>query len=276
MRTALNMSRKILIIGSGSYLAHNWISSCNAAQFLSARHRQIGDVGLLDGIDTAVNFLAHSDVDRRILSDGELPEARIATWLKKTSIHLIQLSSRRVYATSEIGLNESSDVKPISIGGINKMLGEECLRKHIAPERLSILRLGNIFGLERDPRRSTFFTTALESLKTRGVITLNVAPTTRKDFLPVEAFCRHLSAFVDVPVQGVFNIGSGIATKVSDVCRWVILGYGQGRVVCKGHSPIDEFVMDCSKFEAQYKLTCDLSCIKAAAVAVGKALADET
>ncbi len=78
-------------------------------------------------------------------------DLRMARRIGGRADRLLMLSSRKVYAPAAGPLAESAPVAPADGYGRDKLAAEQRLRERLG-ERLTVLRLANIFGYERDRR----------------------------------------------------------------------------------------------------------------------------
>ena len=91
------------------------------------------------------------------------------------------LSSRKVYAPSAAPLAETAPTGPSDAYGRNKLAVEDALRDLLG-ERLTVLRLANIFGYERSPAATTFVSISLDRLAREGRIHYAMSPFVERDF----------------------------------------------------------------------------------------------
>lgn len=203
------------------------------------------------------NYMASEDIDSRLLA---LAPAKY-----------IMLSTRMVYGPADGTLDETHAAQPNTAYGANKLLVEQALQARAA-DRVTILRLSNIFGHEYG--RSTFFGHALTTLKDKGEIAFDMNPDQQRDFLSVWRFADMLLTVTENPHAGVFNLGSGTGTACGDIARWLIEGYGAGKLVVNDSGKKDEFRLDTTKLRKAYDLPIVMTQdIKQDCIAVGKNLA---
>ena len=160
------------------------------------------------------------------------------------------LSSRAVYSPEvAMGANETTTAVGANIHGRNKKITENNL-KRLLENRLTILRISNVIGNEFGTGRRTFMSLALERLKSRQEISLDIDPGVRRDFLPDYQLVAILDAVLRIFPGGTINVGSGIPTAVGDVANWLIEGYGVGRVVVTDNRIHDEFVLNVDRLHS--------------------------
>jgi len=266
------MRAATLVVGAGSHLASVWRSSLPkdfGAEFQS--HEAIAATDVLEGRSLVINFCRHPELDRRVITEDELPEVQLARRITLSNCHLIQMSSRHVYAPPQNGwsLSERSELGPTTMNGVNKLAGEKAIAE-ILNERVAVLRLANIFGLETQSRRRTFMARLLAGLRNDRRVVFDVALSTARDFLPDCSFARILQSIVAHPRPGIFNLGSGIATSVGDIAAWTISGFGDGAIVCTSDAQRDAFVLKVDLLASCYGPTCTVDEIRDYCYRVGR------
>jgi dTDP-4-dehydrorhamnose reductase/UDP-glucose 4-epimerase len=183
------------------------------------------------------------------------------------------LSSRKVYAPADRPLAEDAPLGPSDAYGRSKLAIEQALSARLG-ERLTVLRLANIFGDERIPGRRSFLGLALNSLAERGQIRFDMSPFVERDFLPVETLAGLLARIAANPPGGVLNLGSGIGLPVGRLALWIIEGHGRGELVIERPGEHDPFVLDIARLAARHgRRPCTLADLQARCRALGRALA---
>jgi len=264
---------RILIVGRGSFLAGHVLGALPAARVRAVGHDETLRAGLLDDIACVVNFARHPLLG----SAGYRPEAmdpdlRLARRLGERWVAYLMLSSRKVYAPSAWPLAESAPTGPGDAYGRHKLEAEKRLRALLG-ERLTILRLANVFGYERGPGRRSFLSISLDRLASEGEIHYDMSPFVERDFLPVEAFARLLAGIAAAPPGGVLNVGSGIGLPTGRLALWILEGFGRGRLVIDAPREHGAFVLDVTRLRELHGEPCTLEEIRARAVAIGRRLA---
>ena len=100
------------------------------------------------------------------------------------------LSSRKVYAPGALPLAETAATGPTDAYGRQKLATETALRQLLG-ERLTVLRLANIFGYERERpgARPSLRPRARPPGRREGRIRYAMSPFVERDFLPVDGLC---------------------------------------------------------------------------------------
>jgi len=264
---------RILIVGRGSFLAGHVLRALPPVRVRAVGHDEILRPDLLDGVACVVNFARHPLLG----SEGYRPETmdpdlRLARRLGERRVAYLMLSSRKVYAPGAGPLAESAPTGPGDLYGHHKLAAEEQLRGLLG-ERLTILRLANVFGYERGPARRSFLSISLDRLASEGEIHYDMSPFVARDFLPVEAFARLLAKIAGAPPGGILNVGSGIGLPTGRLALWILEGFGRGRLVIDAPREHDAFVLDVSRLRRLHGEPCTFEEIRARAVEIGRRLA---
>ena len=266
---------RLLAVGRNSFLAGHFLDAVPRTEVRAVSHDGIDQAGLLDGIGCVVGFARHPLLGRdRYRPDEMDPDLRLARAIGNRPIAYVMLSSRKVYAPGSDSLSEDSPTGPADAYGRHKLEIENRLRALLG-ERLTILRLANIFGYEHTPGRRTFLSVALDRLRQAGRIVLDMSPFVRRDFLPVEACARILARIAGRPRGGMLNVGSGIGLETGRLALWIIEGYGRGELVASSPEEKDPFVLDIGRLARLYGPPTSLEEIRESCLAIGRRLARE-
>jgi UDP-glucose 4-epimerase len=264
---------RILIVGRGSFLAGHVLRALPPARVRAVGHDETLRADLLDDIACVVNFARHPLLGSAGYRPETMdPDLRLARRLGERGIAYLMLSSRKVYAPGAGPLAESAPTGPGDLYGRHKLAAEEQLRGLLG-ERLTVLRLANVFGYERGPARRTFLSISLDRLASEGAIHFDISPFVERDFLPVESCARLLATIAAAPPGGVLNVGSGIGLPTGRLALWILEGYGRGRLVIDAPREHDAFVLDVTRLRELHGAPCTLEEIRARAVAIGRRLA---
>ena len=221
-------------------------------------HGDLDRPDLLEGVEVVINAARHpqssrEDYDLEILD----PDLRLARRIGDLPVRMIMLSSRKVYAQSNEPLAEEASLGPTDAYGANKLRAEN-EASAILGERLTILRLANIFGDERVPDRRSFFAILLNRLAEQNQILYDMSPFVERDFLPVETLAVILAKIANEPPGGVLNIGSGIPLPTGKIALWIMEGFGGGELLINSYEEKDRFVLDIAKLEERFGTPCSL------------------
>jgi len=245
-----------LIVGQNSFLAGRFraLTTTNGTcRFVSHQYLDASTPDDFRSFDCIVNFACDPDYRSGQYSEIRDFDVRLAEAVRGAGAHYIMLSSRAVYSP-DVALRASES--SVATGnhtayGRNK-LKTECTLQTVLGDRLTILRMANIIGYELDGGRRTFMALALNRLKSKGQIRLDISPEVRRDFLPDCTFVRALDRVLQEPCGGLLNVGSGQAIRVGDIASWLIEGYGAGNLVVSDHRVHDEFVLNVQRLSSRY------------------------
>jgi UDP-glucose 4-epimerase len=201
----------------------------------------------LDGVDAVVVCAYHPALRAGAPYDPALDldlaiARRVAA---RAGVRYLMLSTRAVYgpAGDDPVLREDRAPRPDRPYGVSKLATERALGALLG-ERLTTVRLSNVFGDEAIPGRRTFFGVALATLRERGTIALDIDPSVERDFVPVEAVADAIARIAAAPRGGTFNVGAGVATPVGAVADALVEGHGAGRVEVLDRRLHDAFALD--------------------------------
>lgn len=243
----------VLVIGQSAFLASHLKELKGTENWHFIGHQDI-EQAWPDDLKTVINFAYEPKIKQGEFSDLD---RRLAEKAQNAEAAYIMVSSRTAYGLPPQPMDLTEDHKTFEqitpYGHAKKQIEDDLLERF---ENVTILRASNIFGFEYDPNnpRNTFFGMMLKSLKEKGGIRFSMSAQTRRDFLPLEVFSQWIVAIANDPKPGLFNIGSGTGTSVEDIARWVIKGYGTGKLHDTGGNIVDSFVLDMSKTRAAYHL----------------------
>jgi nucleoside-diphosphate-sugar epimerase len=238
----------LAVVGPGSLVARALGARPEAPGWRFVRWQDaISGDAWLDGVDAIVVCAYHpalrggAPYDPAL--DVDLAVARLAA--RRRGVRYLMLGSRAVYgpAGDDPVLREDRPPRPDRPYGASKLATERALAALLG-DRLTVLRLSNVFGDEAVPGRRTFFGVALASLRERGAIVLDVDPSVTRDFVPVESVAAAIARVAEAPRAGTFNVGAGVSVPVGDVARWLVEGYGAGRVEVTDRRRHDAFAFD--------------------------------
>ena len=91
----------------------------------------------------------------------------------------------------------------------------------------------------------------LGGLRDQETIIFDMAPATRRDFLPVEWCAAAIVRAARAGLSGTYNMGSGFPVACGEVARWLITGYGRGQLAVTRDEIRDEFFLDMAKWQAE-------------------------
>ena len=267
---------RLLVVGKNSFIARHVLDVLREDRVIARSHGDLTAPDLLDGIDIVLSCAKHPGSNRDDYDlDGADPDLALARRIGERDIKMIMLSSRKVYAPSDQPLREDASLGPGDAYGRNKLKAEQDV-KGVLGDRLTILRLANIFGDERVDGRRSFLALTLNRLAEQGQIRYDMSPFVERDFLPVDVLSMLLAKIVREPPGGVMNIGSGIGLPTGRIALWIMEGYGGGQLLIDSHEEKDRFVLDISRLKERYGIPCTLEDLKERCLDLGRNLRKNT
>ena len=168
-------------------------------------------------------------------------DQKICNLIKDKNIIYILPSTRFVYKTN---FDRAKKVKSNFMYKKNKIRIEKIVKKLKSPNFL-ILRIGNILAYDLQ-NKSLFITKALNDLKKKK-IKIDLYKNTYKDFMTFEYFSKCLDKMIKNKIVGTYNISSGIKLNIDLICKSLIQGYGEGKVIYEKKLKNDSFVLNNTK-----------------------------
>jgi dTDP-4-dehydrorhamnose reductase/UDP-glucose 4-epimerase len=269
------MSRELLVVGRGSFLAREFLASGHAEGARTVAHVQADDARVYDGVRCVINVAFAPALHDAAYDPALDVDAVVAKHAVARRIHYVMMSSRRVYQRAmQWNASEAAPAIGLDAYGRNKLRIESALRELLG-ERLTVLRPGNVVGYEPIPGRMRFGAYLQNQLLETGRIRLTVHPTVRRDLVPVDFFCRVLGAACSRRISGTFNVGAGHATEVGRAAEWLIEGFGAGDLLTEGAQGGDDFQLDSSRLAAVFGLACPADALERTMRDAGRRLGKE-
>lgn len=157
--------------------------------------------------------------------------------------HLIYTSTVDVYTKTHGKITEMSVIKPPDEYSFSKFMGESVCRNILPPSRVTILRLGNIYGSSDDS--SKLIPSAFRNLsKGLNVPIYNGGQYTR-DYIYIGDVINILNIFIDKKRAGIFNVVSGNSTSIINVVTKIQRLLGGNKNLIEFESlPISQFSIE--------------------------------
>lgn len=270
------MTERITLIGKNSFLAQQvcaFDTKTSRNWTLLGHQEALEDNSWAKQTDIVINFAFHPDLKQEDYSPIKDIDFLLASYIRDTNAHYIMPSTRMVYGEppSDLMLREDITPAPVNYYGQNKLKAEQAVASLLPSERLSILRIGNIFGFE--PERQTFFGAMLTNLKNKGLISFDIAPDSQRDFLPTTRFAQTIHSILQNPKGGLYNLASGFGTSPQDLAEWLIAGYGSGDIHYTDQKTAGQFILDMNKTRTAFDLPAyDKATFKQDVIALGQRL----
>ncbi len=249
------MTNRVTVIGNNSFLSKALQKNPAGQGWRYIGHEEaLSETDWIGKTDTLINCAFHPDFHNDAYSPIKDINFMLAGYVQIHPVHYIMLSSRAVYgeAPASLILRENHPASPDTPYAKNKYASEQALTKLLPPERLTILRMGNIFGAERE--RPTFFGQMLSGLLDEGVIHFDIAPDAVRDFLAAERWADYIAHIAAAPKAGLYNIGAGFGITTQELAEEIMKANSSGRVEYTGQSYKGQFILDVSKAQAAFNL----------------------
>lgn len=243
----------VVIVGKNAFLARALRERGGDRDWTWLGHDEaLRDTGWRDRAKCVVNFAFPPQFAAERYSESDDIDLSLARIIGDRPVRYVMLSSRLVYGRrpGNFSITENHPLNPDGAYALNKAVTEANLLTTFGPERLTVLRLANVFGHELG--RPLFFGRMLESLKKTGTITFDMDPRSRRDFFAVWHLSDALDIIAERPRPGIYNLGSGIGTTCGDIAKWVIEGYGSGKLNITGTTRNDQFWFNLDKIRAEW------------------------
>ncbi len=270
---------KLLLIGKNSFLSNNielyLESTCSIKR---VRHDEILSLSNLNTYDVIINFSIPKTYYNTPIEPNLTLDAQLAARIKNTKTRLIFLSSRKVYATSD-KINYPSELDrtiPVDIYGANKRIQEKELLE-ILGDKVTILRIANVIGYINNPSHESFIGKGIiNPIKNGAPIRLMVSPKTRKDFITLSYFQKVLIYFVLHERPGIYNLGAGFSTCLSDIITFILETFGTWPIHILSNQKKDQFCLNIKKLQAEKCFPFDRNELCSTCHDIGRQLATQT
>lgn len=267
----------IVVVGRSSFLAQELQRSSPAGDWIFLSHTEaISDQGWTEKASCVVNFAFAPELKTAPYDAALDIDLQLSQMIRPFAARFIMLSSRQVYGASDAPCEWHEEItpQPVTPYGKAKLAIERALQRALPAERLTILRMANIFGYER--HRPLFLGRALDSLAVQNKIVFDMSPDTVRDFYPVSRFTQALIAIATNPKPGIFNLGSGLATPCGDIAAWLIEGFGSGELVVTDNDLRDQFTLNTNLVNRAFSLPpTDRNAVRDACLSHGQRLRSE-
>lgn len=246
----------VLAVGVSSFVAKSVRARRDAADWAFVGHEDAAAGNFPDFPGGGPSCVVSFALDPRARAGEVTPEtnldARLAQRFRDSGAHYVMLSSRQVYGPApEDGiLRETMPPAPVTPYGKAKLTIERSLVDLLGPDRVTILRIANVFGYEIG--RRSFLGMALTRLREEGRIVYDMSPLTRRDFIPVARLAEALVGICAAPEGGIFNLGSGIGVETGLIAEGLAEGFGGGELLATDLTRRDEFRLHMGKMHDQW------------------------
>jgi dTDP-4-dehydrorhamnose reductase/UDP-glucose 4-epimerase len=230
-----NKKIKILAIGKNSFLAKNFYKYTKLKKNINFISRYEIEKINFDEFTHLINFSYDPKILNQNYHKTNLIDKKICSLIKNDKLIYIYLSSRAVLKIDNKRKNY----------GINKSIIEKLIKKN-RKRRYLILRISNVLGFNLEGS-NLFITKLLNSLKMNKLIKLDLHKKTYKDFITPMFFSESLDKLIIMNKTGTFNFSSGKKIYIDELCKAIIKGYGEGKIIYLKNLYRDSFTLNNSK-----------------------------
>ena len=139
-------------------------------------------------------------------------------------------STSHVYKYSKNKISENSTIKPISKYGLTKLKGEKYIQKKL--NRKIPFCIGRIFSFTSVHQKKPFVIPSIvDKAKLKKKLTLFNNTNHLRDFLCVSDVCEAIKILIDKKSTGIYNIGSGNKTLISDIIKLIFSKYKKNYLI---------------------------------------------
>lgn len=129
-------------------------------------------------------------------------------------------STCHVYKSKDSAIHEEDEIAPVSLYGMSKYMGEKiCLDFAGSEASLITICVGRIFSFFHETQKPPFlYPNIMKRLSTEDLSApfFLYGADSERDFLNAEQVCDRIFSLMRIGSKGVFNIGSGVPTKIRD------------------------------------------------------------
>ena len=139
-------------------------------------------------------------------------------------------STSHVYKYSKNKISENSTIKPISKYGLTKLKGEKYIQKKL--NKKIPFCIGRIFSFTSVHQKKPFVIPSIvDKAKLKKKLTLFNNTNHLRDFLCVSDVCEAIKILIDKKSTGIYNIGSGNKTLISDIVKLIFYKYKKNYLI---------------------------------------------
>lgn len=233
---------KTLIVGENSFIGKHLVN------FDSISHEKIDQVDLYK-----YNNVINCAIDPYYKTQSYKEKNDFDFYVGKKSVenncHYIMLSTSKIYGNNKLLkiYSENSMTNPFDYYSENKLITENKLLSNFN-EKITILRLSNIFGFEIN--RTSFVGYIMSQMIKDNKIKLTIPENTKRDFLFVNDAIDIIEKVCYNQIEGIFNLSSNFGLQAIDIIDNLIIGYNKVVVIEKHEQVMDrQFIMDNSKLK---------------------------
>ena len=139
-------------------------------------------------------------------------------------------STSHVYKFSKNKISENSTIKPTSKYGLTKLKGEKYIQKKL--NKKIPFCIGRIFSFTSIHQKKPFVIPSIvDKAKLKKKLTIFNNTNHLRDFLCVSDVCEAIKILIDKKSTGIYNIGSGNKTLISDIVKLIFYKYKKNYLI---------------------------------------------
>lgn len=213
----------ILITGHRGFIGQNMMAALGPR---AVGHEWGDGEPSLDGIERVIHLGAISSTACRdwdaLLEQNVISSVHLLEACDERGIPIQIASSAAVYGPRASTFVETDKPNPRNPYALSKFIVEKYVERHTWSMPVQLFRYFNVYGPHEDHKDQPSPYSLFRRQAASGVIKVfEGSEDFRRDFVPVETVIDIHHRFFDLPVSGVYNVGTGTAVSFMDVARQV-------------------------------------------------------
>lgn len=220
---------KILVTGHKGFIGKNMVKA------LEKDHTVVGyewgegkydltDVNLVIHLG-AISSTTYTDTRQLLIQNLYFTEKLILECCDR-GIPIQIASSASVYGTENQTFCESDPPAPKNYYAFSKLMVEEYCNTHEFPIPVQLFRYFNVYGPGEDHKgnqASPYHQFTKQAIENKVIRVFEGSEEFKRDFVPVERVIDVHKKFFDIPMTGIWNLGTGTSTSFMEVAKEVAL-----------------------------------------------------
>jgi ADP-L-glycero-D-manno-heptose 6-epimerase len=212
----------ILITGHRGFIGQNMMEALPG----SVGHEWGDGEPNLDGIERVIHLGAISSTACRdwdaLLRQNVISTVRLLEACEERGIPIQIASSAAVYGPNNTTFSETDKPQPLNPYALSKFIVEKYVERHNWSVPVQLFRYFNVYGPHEDHKDQPSPHSLFRRQAADGVIKVfEGSENFLRDFVPVETVIDIHKRFFDLPLSGVYNVGTGTAQSFVHVARRV-------------------------------------------------------